>query len=444
MDEDKVERLRERFLQCPVCMDEFQDPRLLPCHHTICIECIQRLLQSSATGRTFRCPQCRRDVCLPRGGVTELPVNFLIRSLQDELGEEATVGPCHICCRANLAAQFRCVDCDMDVCRFCIHQHRLVQHKDSPVVNILRMEVAGLLSSPTANRNCSTHTEETVQLFCETCQQPLCVRCSCGEHRKHHFLSLGEKLHGSREHLQQRLEGLMRDRRAVRSWLRQLEAAEIEVKDNGARTLATVRHRAQELHSLLDKMADTVMDKVRYREQQQLTDVAACKWRMVKLAQRLDLGVDFLRGLQEVDVSLELLDAFQAFSSDLADIRRSATSKMAIPMCDQKFLLGHQLEFNGFLLGTFGSLRTSYSYFYIDNTQPSLLWKISRRLTLTSLLKCLMLVVLLYPVINLLVQSYSTPYDHETFNETIAALCLTTYLFLCACFAFRKSKSLSL
>ena len=87
MDLEKIERLRERLLQCAVCMDEYKDPRILPCHHTLCFECIDSVVKSSsATGRFFKCPQCRSDVCVPRGGIVHLPINFYIISLQDELG----------------------------------------------------------------------------------------------------------------------------------------------------------------------------------------------------------------------------------------------------------------------------------------------------------------------------------------------------------------------
>ena len=93
MDEDKLERLRERLLQCAVCMDEYKDPRILPCHHTLCFECIENVLHSNASASRifFRCPQCRTDVYVPRGGITDFPINFYIISLQDELGIKGRV-----------------------------------------------------------------------------------------------------------------------------------------------------------------------------------------------------------------------------------------------------------------------------------------------------------------------------------------------------------------
>ncbi|KAK7110489.1 E3 ubiquitin-protein ligase TRIM56-like isoform X2 [Littorina saxatilis] len=438
MDGDKVERLRERLLQCPVCMDEFHDPRLLPCHHTMCKECINRLLISSTSGRMFRCPQCRRDVCVPRGGIAELPVNFFVRSLQDELGDEVEVGPCQVCQRGSVISQFHCIDCDLDICRFCIHEHRLVQHKDSNQVNILRMEVGGPATtiSGTANKPCSIHTEEVVQLFCETCQHPVCVSCSCGEHRKHVVLPLGKKLHSSREHLQRKLETLTRERRAVRAWLRQIEGAEIEARDNTARTLAAVQFRTRELHALVDKMSAAAMDKVHHEEQQQLTKLASCRGRLVKLAQRLDLGVGFLRGLQEGDVCLELLDAFKTFSSDLEELRKNATSQSSVQLCDQKFLAGRHLQWRGYLAATFGSLRARYSFLHLGNGRPPLLWQLWRKITWSQALVMMMLLAMMYTVFTLSAACYSSPADHEG----ILILVLVTYLTLSGCFAYRKSR----
>lgn len=92
MDNEKIERLRERMLQCAVCMDEYRDPRILPCHHTLCFDCVFNVVNSSsASGRLFKCPQCRSDVFVPPGGIGDLPINFYITSLQDELGAKGSV-----------------------------------------------------------------------------------------------------------------------------------------------------------------------------------------------------------------------------------------------------------------------------------------------------------------------------------------------------------------
>lgn len=63
--------------ECPVCYlpydTVFHSPRLLPCAHTFCLECLARLCAFLKAGQSFRCPLCRGAVPVPRGGVPKLP-----------------------------------------------------------------------------------------------------------------------------------------------------------------------------------------------------------------------------------------------------------------------------------------------------------------------------------------------------------------------------------
>ncbi|KAK5848249.1 hypothetical protein PBY51_005880 [Eleginops maclovinus] len=45
-------------LTCPVCLDLYRDPHLLPCGHNFCKNCLNRLKRQADRGR-FRCPECR-------------------------------------------------------------------------------------------------------------------------------------------------------------------------------------------------------------------------------------------------------------------------------------------------------------------------------------------------------------------------------------------------
>ncbi|CAH1249840.1 TRIM3 [Branchiostoma lanceolatum] len=70
----------ERFLTCPVCLLHFRDPRVLPCLHTFCRECLQ---EWATKQQPLECPTCRTQVSLPDQGVDGLKTNFYVNNLLD-------------------------------------------------------------------------------------------------------------------------------------------------------------------------------------------------------------------------------------------------------------------------------------------------------------------------------------------------------------------------
>lgn len=65
-------------LTCPLCKSYFEDPRLLPCSHTFCQECIQDSIRD--TSQTLVCPQCGKKHEVPRDG---FPLNGVALYLTD-------------------------------------------------------------------------------------------------------------------------------------------------------------------------------------------------------------------------------------------------------------------------------------------------------------------------------------------------------------------------
>lgn len=86
----------QRLLQCSVCLDRFQQPKLLPCQHTFCLSpCLEGLVDYRT--RMLRCPECRADHLVPRGGPSHFPNNLTIISfleLPHVGGERPSTGSC--------------------------------------------------------------------------------------------------------------------------------------------------------------------------------------------------------------------------------------------------------------------------------------------------------------------------------------------------------------
>lgn len=56
---DVMERKLEETLTCCVCQEIFDDPRQLPCGHSLCLRCVEKLRDHART-TPFVCPICRQ------------------------------------------------------------------------------------------------------------------------------------------------------------------------------------------------------------------------------------------------------------------------------------------------------------------------------------------------------------------------------------------------
>ncbi|XP_070786287.1 E3 ubiquitin/ISG15 ligase TRIM25 [Enoplosus armatus] len=72
-------RVLQEELTCPVCLDLYRDPYLLPCGHNFCKTCLDRLKRQADRGR-FRCPECRDS---HRCG-TNFQKNFKLANIADD------------------------------------------------------------------------------------------------------------------------------------------------------------------------------------------------------------------------------------------------------------------------------------------------------------------------------------------------------------------------
>ncbi|XP_019636650.1 PREDICTED: tripartite motif-containing protein 3-like [Branchiostoma belcheri] len=120
-------------LSCSICLELFIRPKMLPCQHTFCQDCLQ---DHAGRGGTFQCPICRRQVRLPPQGVAGLPDNYLVTSLCERLQNQATLSE---------------------------------ETREQP---------------QSANR-CSSHPSEVLKQFCKQCQIPICEQCFEETHDDH-------------------------------------------------------------------------------------------------------------------------------------------------------------------------------------------------------------------------------------------------------------------
>uniref|UniRef100_A0A8W8M992 Tripartite motif-containing protein 45 n=1 Tax=Magallana gigas TaxID=29159 RepID=A0A8W8M992_MAGGI len=178
---------------CPICFESFKTPRILPCLHTFCHNCLSSYILSTCKNKEspvgFPCPLCRRFVPAPSFSVevekwTELiPVNKIIHTLSEK-GDKL----CDACKRADeeIEASDWCESCSELLCASCVKYHKRSavskNHSLIPIVTFNNVsEQNKKIESPYAL--CQEHNDR-VEYLCVEHEELCCTRCAWNKHRK--------------------------------------------------------------------------------------------------------------------------------------------------------------------------------------------------------------------------------------------------------------------
>ena len=175
-------------LSCPICYELYQKPKYLPCYHSYCEECLVKLVVQS----NITCPECRKTSVVPSGGVKQLPNNFFINRLLDEIalkrkveGEEEA--KCDLCVRGD-TVEVLCLDCGALLCGRCFDNHKYskeYQNHNMMPLNEVRSKKEGITIKPKSNSALCQEHELELNFYCETCDHLVCQYCIMKDHFKH-------------------------------------------------------------------------------------------------------------------------------------------------------------------------------------------------------------------------------------------------------------------
>ena len=130
-----------REITCPICQENYTDPKLLPCNHYFCKECILQLVRWAGAGKSISCPKCRKEILLPKESLEKLETAFFINSIQESIASLERA-QCAAKAEDSLAKNCRvheeplivyCFDCGNLICSHCMvkdhNGHKLELHK---------------------------------------------------------------------------------------------------------------------------------------------------------------------------------------------------------------------------------------------------------------------------------------------------------------------------
>ncbi|XP_078524583.1 E3 ubiquitin-protein ligase TRIM56 [Lissotriton helveticus] len=203
--------LTQDFLTCKICLQKFQKPKILPCLHTYCESCLEKMIVDNR----LRCPECREETEVCQGSGS-LKTNFFINGLLDLVHSSSESDLTCILCpliksNINQNATSRCLDCSDNMCHTCASGHRCSRLTHDHQIVDIHDYLAGKYDVEIRKRHavkCQIHKGEHLRFQCKSCCSVICRECRLDEHFNHECLSLSEAVEIHKPVIQELLKGV--------------------------------------------------------------------------------------------------------------------------------------------------------------------------------------------------------------------------------------------
>ncbi|XP_050166772.1 probable E3 ubiquitin-protein ligase MID2 [Myiozetetes cayanensis] len=294
----------ESELTCPICLELFEDPLLLPCAHSLCFSCAHRILVSSCSSSesiepitAFQCPTCRYVISLNHRGLEGLKRNVTLQNIIDRFQKASLSGPnspsesrrdrtyrnspTMSVASERIACQFceqdpprdavkTCITCEVSYCDRCLRathpnkkpftSHRLVE----PVPDA---HFRGL--------TCLEHENEKVNMYCVADDQLICALCKLvGRHRDHQVASLSDRFEKLKQTLETNLTNLVKRNSELENQMAKLIQICQQVEVNTAMHEAKLMEECDELMEIIRQRKQVIAVKIKETKVMKLRKLA--------------------------------------------------------------------------------------------------------------------------------------------------------------------------
>ncbi|EDO47729.1 predicted protein [Nematostella vectensis] len=259
-----VNRIQDHYrLVCGICQETYNNPKVLPCLHSFCQNCLDKSIRSQE--RVLVCPTCQCSVPVPAKGIEAFPVNFFINNMLTVLAVQNPTKCTN--CEDSAQASARCLDCVENLCTNCV-----------------------------------------LKYFCETCDQAICRDCAIYEHRDHVYVDLKEAVKKYRSSVTHMLDTCKRKIPVLRCAVeevkevrRNLQDRVQTVKDN---IRATIQNHIRQLEEQAEDLTQTLENMYHDKEKVLTAQQEILELDLSNLLSSSDFTENVLRYGNEAEVML--------------------------------------------------------------------------------------------------------------------------------------------
>lgn len=373
---DTLQQIRDEFLVCPLCNSHYKEPKLLPCLHTFCHQCLLDKVRTNCNGDSqkengevsdklhevsFKCPVCKRDTTFEMSSDEKkiekgFSDNHLISSLMEKIDVHNADPVCEPCSKVSQGqghraakAEVWCQNCKVSFCDACIKAHNVITAcRDHVVLSLRDIQSNPLQSLKNTKREipCSEHKDKLLEFYCLDCRLAICSMCVAVHHRK---CEMVETCTDSALKLKPEIDNVLKDLDSqgvsLTDWqqehIREIE----ELEENKSSLIAEIKTVRKNVDFHLAKLEQLALDELGVKHSNAVMEVKERLVEIEGLKKNLENTSMFLKHLVQFGSDSEFLSAFDKVRTQIIEMNTGINRrKVAKLLFRHKFAVEHTLS----------------------------------------------------------------------------------------------------
>lgn len=332
------------FLCCPLCHEEYQDPKFLPCLHSFCKACIDDHMEAtSSPDGHFMCPVCATDISPPspeEETVMELPDNVFARRLSCPLIVQGKRDRSCQSCEANqirTEATTHCINCDEFLCGQCsldhLNEKETSSHRTQSIENFLDQDMQPPVQKSdfeSLPQCCSLYDALDIgSTFCVDCDMATCSECYNKDHADHRCAELSAIADNFENKIKDPLKELKKDHKKLKKDLTYLNSARRYVTRKQQELKSQAKQRSKMLWNMIQQYEHILVLEIEKRHAKNLAAIEEQE-EIVR------------RHLASIDAVTDLTDKLLTFGSQEEKVSmRRQIGRRVRELCEGELPRGH-------------------------------------------------------------------------------------------------------
>lgn len=260
----------EKEITCAICQEHYTDPRILPCLHYYCRQCIYTLTLKKGKNKPFSCPECRKIIALPEEEEEFMSAFFINRLKSMYMKYKQALSKqvlCEMCTISEAKAEAYCRQCNKFACENCKHMHSVMKaffdgHEVLSLDELHKVKTEELVPKNPPPRKCHVH-DDLLKIFCFDCGTLICRDCTVKDHRDHNIEFNKVAADNKKKELLESLQTLREMKDSLSVALEAVHNAEREVEAQGTSVAHIIETSFEKLQSILEARKQLLLEESR-------------------------------------------------------------------------------------------------------------------------------------------------------------------------------------